>query len=106
MKRACKGGGDLQQDFELLKQSMDAYGVGVRAGGITPQRDDEAHFRQKAGLPEMSDAVIGAWGEDGEVRRPITLKSQDAFESEQNQLANTDSTDNTDNTDNTVNQNE
>lgn len=42
-----------QADFEGLKQEVDAYGVCVRAGSITPQIEDEIHFRTKGGFPEM-----------------------------------------------------
>ncbi len=56
-----------------LKSLLDAYGVGVRAGVITPQTDDERALRDKFGLPEMSDAVVADWAESGGVRHPITL---------------------------------
>ena len=52
---------------------MDAYGVGVRAGAITPNDEDEAAFRESLGLPAMNTNVNKAWSEDGGVRRPITL---------------------------------
>jgi hypothetical protein len=47
--------------------------VGVRAGALTPQTDDEENFRQKMGLPAMSEDAKAAWAEDEGVRRPITL---------------------------------
>ena len=58
---------------EDLKRTLDAYGVGVRAGTITPTEDDEKYFRSLAKFPEMGDAVVGAWKADGGFRRPITL---------------------------------
>ena len=58
---------------EDLKRVLDAYGVGVRAGTITPTEKDEEYFRSLAKFPEMGDAVVGAWKEDGGFRRPITL---------------------------------
>lgn len=58
---------------EDLKRVLDAYGVGVRAGTITPTDQDETYFRGLAAFPEMSEAVIAAWKEDGGFRRPITL---------------------------------
>lgn len=58
---------------EDLKRVLDAYGVGVRAGTITPTNEDEAYFRGLAAFPEMSEAVINAWKEDNGFRRPITL---------------------------------
>ncbi|HUT77877.1 MAG TPA: hypothetical protein VM285_09340, partial [Polyangia bacterium] len=39
----------------------------------TPQPEDEMHFRTKAGLPGMSEAVREAWDDDAGVRRPVTL---------------------------------
>ncbi len=62
--------------FESIKSKFDAYGVGVRAGAITPQLDDELSLREEAGLPPASDAVKTAWKEDQGFRRPITLKLQ------------------------------
>lgn len=58
---------------EDLKRILDAYGVGVRAGTITPSEEDEKYFRSLAEFPEMAQAVIDAWKEDGGIRRPITL---------------------------------
>lgn len=58
---------------EDLKRVLDAYGVGVRAGTITPTLEDEKYFRTLAKFPEMGDAVISAWNEEGGIRRPITL---------------------------------
>ena len=62
-------------EFETLKAKFDSYGVGVRAGSITPQTADESAFRDEAGLPPVSDAVEQAWIKDGGYRRPITLQS-------------------------------
>lgn len=58
---------------EDLKRVLDAYGVGVRAGTITPTPEDEAYFRKLAKFPDMGNAVIAAWKEEGNFRRPITL---------------------------------
>ena len=60
-------------DVTKLKAVFDSYGVGVRAGVITPQTADEEYFRDFMGLPAMSDAVIADWAESDGVRRPITL---------------------------------
>lgn len=68
-------------DFATLKAKFDSYGVGVRSGAITPQTVDEDSFRKEADLPVMGQEVKDAWELDGGVRRPITLKSQDDFES-------------------------
>lgn len=59
-----------------LADEMNAYGIAVRSGAITPQIQDEQHFRTKAGLPEMSMEAIEAWKDDKGVRRPITLSSK------------------------------
>lgn len=51
-----------------------AYGLGVRAGSITPQQEDEDLARAELGLPKMGDAVKNTWTEQGGVRQPITLQ--------------------------------
>lgn len=58
---------------EDLKRVVDAYGVGVRAGTITPTQADEEYFRSLGDFPEITDAVKNSWTEDGGFRRPITL---------------------------------
>jgi lambda family phage portal protein len=63
----------VDPELERLKGEADAYGVGVRAGVITPQTDDEDAFRKKMKLPAMSEDAKAAWEEDEGVRRPITL---------------------------------
>lgn len=62
---------------EQIKQELDSYGVGVRAGAITPNDQDESHFRSKLGLPQVNENVTRAWSEDKGVRRPITLVGLD-----------------------------
>jgi len=54
---------------------------------ITPQIEDEEFFRAQAGLPRITDKVKAAWEQDGGTRRPITLKSGDAFDAEQDKIA-------------------
>lgn len=69
------GGGEGQPDLASnLKAIVDAYGVAVRAGMITPVIEDESFIREKVGLPPVNEAVRGAWTEDGGIRRPITLQ--------------------------------
>jgi lambda family phage portal protein len=65
--------GERSLSAEDLKRVLDAYGVGVRAGTITPTAADEAYFRTLAQFPEMGDAVVQAWADEGGFRRPITL---------------------------------
>jgi lambda family phage portal protein len=60
-------------DFETLKMTMDTYGIGVRAGTITPQTPDEEFFRGELGLPSLSSDASAAWSKDKGVRRPITI---------------------------------
>ncbi len=60
-------------DLIKLKNLMDAYGVGVRAGVITPNADDEAALREQFGLPPMNASVLAAWADSKGVRFPITL---------------------------------
>lgn len=60
-----------------MKSMIDAYGVGVRAGTITPTAEDEKLWRDLMDLPDMSSAVTNAWKEDGGFRRPITLKVEE-----------------------------
>jgi capsid protein len=60
-------------ELERIKAEADAYGVAVRAGTVTPQTDDESHFRQKMGLPAMSADAQAAWKKDEGTRRPITI---------------------------------
>lgn len=59
-------------DAEAFRQRVDAYGIAVRAGVITPQREDEEYFRRMAGAPALSGAASSTW-EKEPVRRPITL---------------------------------
>ena len=55
------------------KEQFDAYGVGVRAGALTPQTEDERHFRESAGLPDLGPQAGDLWTEQGGIRQPITL---------------------------------
>ena len=63
-----------------LKKSIDAYGVGVRAGAYTPQKEDEGFFRKLLNLPLLSQNANKAWDEVGGVKQPITLQNQDKFD--------------------------
>ena len=57
-----------------LKAWLDLYGVGVRAGAITPQMEDEEYIRNKLGLPVMNDGAKSDWAEGDGIRKPITLQ--------------------------------
>lgn len=62
---------------ENLKLLLDTYGIGVRAGVITPQVEDEKTLRVALGLPEMSPSTLADWKSTNNVRRPITLQQED-----------------------------
>lgn len=68
--------------IKQMRDELDAYGVGVRAGVLTPNAEDEKFFRAKFGLPVMSADVLAAWQKDGNVRKPITLASQTLTDAE------------------------
>ena len=72
-----------------LKARFDAYGVGVRAGAITPQVEDEEHFRTGAGLPVLSPDIAKVW-KDEPTRRPITLVPTDGTLPQQTESSNDD----------------
>ena len=67
-----------------LESTMTLYGIGVRSGAITPQREDEDHFRQSMSIPGVSSEGQRAWQEDGGIRRPVTLKSKTELDDELN----------------------
>lgn len=70
-----------------LKILLDLYGVGVRAGVITPQAQDEEYFRTIIDLPEMSDEVKADWADTNNVRKPLTLKQAEAVDEQIEQQA-------------------
>ena len=47
--------------------------MGVRAGTISPQVTDEEAARIELGLSPMLDTTRAAWGQENNIRRPITL---------------------------------
>ena len=70
------------ESSESLTDSMNNYGVAVRAGAVTPQSQDEIYFRQRLSIPDMSNEVSESWDEGGNIRRPITLKTEEQFDQE------------------------
>lgn len=64
-------------ELKDLKAFVDAYGVGVRAGAITPQVADESYIRELFDLPPMSPEVVAYWQETDGVRKPLTIKTED-----------------------------
>lgn len=67
-----------------LKLVLDAYGVGVRSGAITPNKEDEQFFRNILAIPEINAAIDKSWTEDGDFRRPVTLKGSERAISQTN----------------------
>lgn len=65
-------------ESEEMRQRMETYGIGVRAGSITPQLDDEEQYRQALGLPPMTNEAKAAWTDDKGIRRQITLRDPNA----------------------------
>lgn len=59
-----------------LKFLLDAYGVAVRAGVVTPQTADEEYMRRIMDLPAMSDGVRADWAKTDGVRHPLTIKRE------------------------------
>lgn len=66
---SSEGGSVSPEEF---RAAVDAYGMGVRGGVITPVQEDEEYFRRMAGLPPPTEAVRSAWTRE-RTRRPITL---------------------------------
>ena len=62
-------------DIGELKTLLDLYGVGVRAGVITPTPVDEEYFRGLIGIPAMTPEAVDDWDSTGNVRKPLTIKS-------------------------------
>jgi len=59
---------------EKLRIIIDAYGIAVRGGVITPNLDDENAFRKMMGLQPASKEVVAEWRRTKGVRSPITLQ--------------------------------
>lgn len=62
-----------------VKDTLETYGVAVRAGVITPNVEDERSVREQMRLPQVPPQVEEAW-QESPTRSPITLSSglQDA----------------------------
>lgn len=59
------------------KLRLDAIGVAVRAGSLTPSPELEDEVRRLLSLEAMPASVREAWQADGNVRLPVTLASGD-----------------------------
>ena len=66
--------------IDVVHKLLEAYGVGVRAGVLTPCSEDEAAFRVMLGLPALPPSVAADWADSDGIRRPITLQRPDATE--------------------------
>ncbi len=66
------------EDEEDAKAKLENYGIGVRAGVLTPNPDDEAALRESLGLPPMSKEVLAEWKKLGGTRAPITIQAEGA----------------------------
>lgn len=64
---------DNNAEIEKLRMEVEAYGIGVRGGALTPSITDEDHFRERMGLPALTEEARESWGKEDNVRRPITL---------------------------------
>jgi hypothetical protein len=60
--------------IDTLTKLLDAYGIGVRAGVITPCLEDENEFRAMMGLKPAPALVVQAWSSQGGTRAPVTLQ--------------------------------
>ena len=58
-----------------IKEKLDAIGLAVRAGVITPSREVEESVRASLVLPSMGEAVLSEWQENP-IRSPITLTNE------------------------------
>jgi hypothetical protein len=58
----------------IVRGLLDAYGIGVRAGVITPCSEDEQAFRAMLRLPDLPSSVVKEWKRTDGVRLPITLQ--------------------------------
>ena len=67
-------------DSEDISGKVEAYGIAVRAGVLTPSMSDEEMVRKQLKLPPMSAEVIEGWSKSGGIRSPITLQNATAPE--------------------------
>lgn len=72
-------------DVAKLRDLLEAYGVAVRAGVITPCLQDENEFRKRMGLPQAPAEVEANWERYNGIREPITLRALAEQEDDGNQ---------------------
>ena len=66
---------DSQKAGGVSGVDINNYGVGVRAGLITPQIEDEQKVRNDLKLPALSDQAKSLWDKQQGTRSPVTIKS-------------------------------
>lgn len=65
-----------QEQAAIVRTLLDSYGVGVRAGVLTPCLEDEQWFRKLIGLDPASAQVVADWAKTNGIRKPNTLKEE------------------------------
>lgn len=65
-------------DIAKLRAFVEAAGVAVRAGLLTPSMDDEIYIRKYFELPEMNADVKAEWERSNGTRGPITIAKEEA----------------------------
>lgn len=63
-----------REQVETIRTLLDAYGVGVRAGVLTPCLQDENAFRAMIGLLDAPAEVVAQWDATNGIRLPVTLQ--------------------------------
>ena len=74
----------VKSPSEKLIDLLEAYGIAVRAGVITPCLQDENQFRKLMGLETAPAEVVADWTETKGVRKPVTLQADNADSSSAN----------------------
>jgi len=74
-------------DIAKLRSFVEAIGVAVRAGVLTPSEDDEKYVREYFGLPVMNESVKADWKKTEGARSPITIAAE-ADKKEAEEVAN------------------
>lgn len=92
----------VKSPSEKLIDLLEAYGIAVRAGVITPCLQDENQFRKLMGLETAPAEVVADWTETKGVRKPVTLQADNDNTDSSNSNSSDDSSDdsNSDNPDN------
>lgn len=68
----------IKSPSEKLIDLLEAYGIAVRAGAITPCLQDENQFRKLMGLEPAPAEVVADWSETKGVRKPVTLQADNS----------------------------